>query len=183
MNRIIFLISFLILLYSTTVYSLISTGTIDVYYSPKGGCTNAIIKEIDLAKKEILIQSYSFSSKPIGQAVVNAYKRGVNIQLVIDGDQEIANGNLISYFYSSGVSVMEDKKHVIAHNKIIIIDQTTLITGSFNFSGAAETSNAENMLVIKNNPELIKSYINNFNLHKSHSILYVPVVKTSGVTK
>ena len=190
MNRInkitMFLLIIVLVLFSTTTStSMNSVGTINVYYSPKGGCTEAIIKEIDMAKKEILIQSYSFSSKPIGVAIVNAYKRGVNIQIVIDGDQESANGNLILFFYTYGIVVMEDKKHAISHNKIMIIDQTTLITGSFNFSRSAETSNAENLLIIKNNPNLIKSYIDNFKLHKAHSVysIYFPVIKSSGVTK
>ena len=56
----------------------------------------------------------------------------------------------------------------MANNKIIIIDKTTVITGSFNFTTAAEQSNAENLLVIKSK-ELAKIYLVNWDKHKEHS--------------
>jgi phosphatidylserine/phosphatidylglycerophosphate/cardiolipin synthase-like enzyme len=53
----------------------------------------------------------------------------------------------------------------------MIIDTETVITGSFNFTKAAEEKNAENLLILKNK-ELAKPYIDNWNGHKSHSEEY-----------
>jgi phosphatidylserine/phosphatidylglycerophosphate/cardiolipin synthase-like enzyme len=64
-----------------------------------------------------------------------------------------------------------DSKHAIAHNKIMIIDRETLITGSFNFTKAAEEKNAENLLIIKSK-DLSKIYIDNWKAHKTHSEMY-----------
>jgi phosphatidylserine/phosphatidylglycerophosphate/cardiolipin synthase-like enzyme len=64
-----------------------------------------------------------------------------------------------------------DDKHAIAHNKIMIIDKATVITGSFNFTKAAEEKNAENVLIIKDKP-LAKVYIENWEKHKGHSENY-----------
>jgi len=47
-----------------------------VYFSPHSGCTDAIVKEIGKAKSEILVQAYSFTSKEIAKALVDAHKRG-----------------------------------------------------------------------------------------------------------
>lgn len=69
--------------------------------------------------------------------------------------------------------VLIDDKHAIAHNKIMIIDKSTLITGSFNFTAAAENKNAENLLVIKGNKPLVDNYIENFEAHKGHSAPYI----------
>ena len=62
-----------------------------------------------------------------------------------------------------------DAKHGIAHNKVMVIDGKTLITGSFNFTKAAEEKNAENLLILDND-ELAKIYIENCEKHKKHSL-------------
>src|ERR1035441_5560873 len=65
-----------------------STGTIDAYFSPNGGVSVAIVNEINNAKSEILIQAYSFTSKPIAKALVEARKRGIKIEAVLDKSQK-----------------------------------------------------------------------------------------------
>jgi len=73
-----------------------------------------------------------------------------------------------TFLANSSIPTFIDDSHAVAHNKIIIIDAMTVITGSFNSSKAAEEKNAENLLVIKS-PELAKKYIENWNHHKCHS--------------
>jgi len=70
-----------------------------------------------------------------------------------------------------GIPTYIDAAHAIAHNKIMIIDRETVITGSFNFTKAAEEKNAENLLIIKNK-ELAKIYLDNWERHKEHSEKY-----------
>jgi phosphatidylserine/phosphatidylglycerophosphate/cardiolipin synthase-like enzyme len=70
-----------------------------------------------------------------------------------------------------GVATYIDSKRTIAHNKIIIIDKEIVITGSFNFTKAAEEKNAENLLIIKS-ADLAKAYIENWNRHFEHSEKY-----------
>ncbi|MHB9148248.1 MAG: phospholipase D family nuclease [Candidatus Amoebophilus sp.] len=120
-----------------------STGTIDAYFSPRGGATEAIVKEINSAKSEILIQAYSFTSKPIAKALVDARKRGIKIEAVLDKSQRREKYTSADFVAHAGIPTYIDSAHAIAHNKIIIIDRSTLITGSFNFTKAAEEKNAE----------------------------------------
>jgi phosphatidylserine/phosphatidylglycerophosphate/cardiolipin synthase-like enzyme len=70
---------------------------------------------------------------------------------------------------NAGIPTYIDDKHAIAHNKIIIIDQSSIITGSFNFTKAAEEKNAENLLVIRGDDALVKKYLANFKEHLGHS--------------
>lgn len=149
-----------------------STGTVEVFFSPRGGATDAVVSEIAKAKNEILVQAYSFTSKPIAKALIDAKKRGVKIEAVLDKSNATAKYSAATFLFNAGIPVLIDDKHAIAHNKIIIIDKFTLITGSFNFTSAAENKNAENLLVIKQNKSLADRYLNNFSNHKSHSEPY-----------
>ena len=58
-----------------------------VCFSPKGGCTEAIVSQIDKAKTEILVQAYSFTSAPIAKALLNAHKRGIKVEVILDKSQ------------------------------------------------------------------------------------------------
>lgn len=174
MNRIV-LVVFAIGLTCTKSYSeqFQSTGSTDVYFSPRGGATEAIVKEINLAKSEILVQAYSFTSKPIAKALVDAKKRGIKIEAVLDKSQKREKYTSADFVAHANIPTYIDSSHAIAHNKIMILDRSTLITGSFNFTKAAEEKNAENLLVIKGNKPLVDSYISNFEEHKGHSEGYL----------
>ena len=150
-----------------------ATGTIDVFFTPSGGATAAIVNEIQAARKEILVQAYSFTSTPIAKALLEAHKRGVKVVAVLDKSQRTERYTSATFLSNAGVTVLIDDKHAIAHNnKIIIIDRETLITGSFNFTQAAELKNAENLLIFHDNNPLVDKYIRNFEDHKGHSEPY-----------
>jgi phosphatidylserine/phosphatidylglycerophosphate/cardiolipin synthase-like enzyme len=149
----------------------LNNTTAQIYFSPGGGCTEAIINQIDKAKSEILIQAYSFTSVPIAKALLNAYKRRVKVEAILDKSQRKEKYTSATFLVNSGIPTYIDDKHAIAHNKIMIIDKETVITGSFNFTKAAEEKNAENLLIIRNK-ELAKIYTGNWYKHKDHSENY-----------
>jgi len=139
-----------------------------VYFSPKGGCTTAIVGEISKAKTEILVQAYSFTSRDIAKALVDANKRGVHTEIILDRSNRSQKYSAADFTFNMGIPTFIDAEHAIAHNKVMVIDKETVITGSFNFTKAAEEKNAENVLILKNK-ELAKVYIDNWNRHKGHS--------------
>ena len=149
-----------------------STGTIDVFFSPKGGATRAVVNEIDSATKTIRVQAFSFTNKRIAKALVNAKKRGLDVEVVFDAEQQKNSYTSARFISRSGISTLIDSRHNSAHNKIIIIDGRVLITGSFNFTEAGEWQNAENLLVIKGNEPLVERYEKNYALHRGHSATY-----------
>jgi phosphatidylserine/phosphatidylglycerophosphate/cardiolipin synthase-like enzyme len=151
--------------------SLSKDTPIKVYFSPKGGCTDAIVSEIDQAKTAILVQAYSFTSAPIAKALLNAHKRGVKIVAILDKSNKTGKYSSATFLFNAGIPVFIDSAHAIAHNKIIILDRETVITGSFNFTKAAEEKNAENLLILRST-ELSAEYIKNWNNHKGHSERY-----------
>jgi phosphatidylserine/phosphatidylglycerophosphate/cardiolipin synthase-like enzyme len=142
--------------------------SIDVFFSPKGGCTEAVIREINGARHEVLVQAYSFSSKPIAEALIAAKTRGVQVSILLDKSNENEQYSDLSLFVEQGLAPLVDTHHAIAHNKVMVIDHKTVITGSFNFTHQAEAENAENLLIIKGNAALAKSYRSHFADHKGH---------------
>ena len=146
--------------------------SIQVWFSPGGGCTDAIVGELNKAKKEILVQAYSFTSQPIAKALVDAHKRGVRIEIILDKSRRTEKYSAADFTSHMGVSTYIDGAHAIAHNKIMIIDNETVITGSFNFTKAAEERNAENLLIIRSK-QLAKDYLDNWEKHKAHSEKYI----------
>jgi phosphatidylserine/phosphatidylglycerophosphate/cardiolipin synthase-like enzyme len=144
---------------------------VEVHFSPSGGCTEAVVKEIDAAKKTILVQAYSFTSAPIAKALVDAHNRGVDIRVILDRSQRTEKYSSADFVLHAGIPIWIDAKHAIAHNKVMVIDGETVITGSFNFTTAAEQHNAENLLVIRS-PELAKTYSDNWRAHLGHSERY-----------
>jgi phosphatidylserine/phosphatidylglycerophosphate/cardiolipin synthase-like enzyme len=142
---------------------------IQAHFSPKGGCQDAIARELKKARREILVQAYSFTAEPLALAMVEAKKRGVSVEIVLDKSNELERFSDLHLLLEHGMDVKIDHDHAIAHNKIIIIDNTTVITGSFNFTNQAEHENAENLLIIKGHPELVKWYRENFFKHRDHA--------------
>src|SRR4051794_9371727 len=126
---------------------LFTPPSVAAYHSPRGGCTDAIVAELKQARREILVQAYSFTSKPIAQALIDAKARGVRVDILLDRSNEAEAYTELGHFLQQGLTPLVDAHHAIAHNKIIIIDRRTLITGSFNFTHQAEHENAENVVV------------------------------------
>ncbi|PWB65081.1 MAG: hypothetical protein C3F14_05885 [Deltaproteobacteria bacterium] len=146
--------------------------SIRTFFSPNGGGTEAIASEIRNARSEVLVQAYSFTSVPIARALLDARKRGVKVTVILDKSQRTAKYSASTFLTNARIPTYIDAKHAIAHNKIIIIDRECVITGSFNFTKAAEEKNAENILMIRGNPDLAAKYLANFEWHLKHSEPY-----------
>ena len=108
-----------------------------VYFSPRGGATAAIVAGLDRAGESILVQAYSFSSTPIAEALVRAHKRGVAVQVILDQGQRTEKYSSAGFLANSSMSIKIDAAHSIADNKVMIIDGEIVVTGSFNFTKAA----------------------------------------------
>jgi len=103
--------------------------------------------------------------------LVDAHKRGVKVEAILDKSNRTGRYSSADFLAYAGIPTMIDAAHAIAHNKIMIIDGETVITGSFNFTKAAEGRNAENLLVIKDK-DLAGKYIENWRNHVGHSEVY-----------
>lgn len=146
-----------------------AAGELEIAFSPRGGCTALVVKVIDSAKTSVRVLAYSFTSAPIAQALVEAHKRGIDVQVVVDKSQRSARYTSATFIANAGIPVRIDFKHAIAHNKVIIVDGCTVQQGSFNYTKAAEESNGENVLVNWDNPKLAEVYLRDWKRHWEHS--------------
>jgi phosphatidylserine/phosphatidylglycerophosphate/cardiolipin synthase-like enzyme len=145
--------------------SLPSHGTVEIAFSPNGACTAATVRFIGEAKHSIRLAAYGLTSSPIGQALVEAKKRGVDVRIVVDrehnGRRNTPN-SVASFLASNGILVRVDTAVRIQHNKVLIVDEKSVQNGSFNFTNAAQTSNAENIIIHRDFPELAKLFTRNW---------------------
>ena len=152
-------------------HSGIFASHVEAYFSPGGKCTKVIVAEINAAKATIYLQAYSFTSAPIAKALVDAHKRGVKVTALLDQSNRTQKYSSADFLAHAGIETYIDSKHAIAHNKIIIVDGVSVITGSFNFSKAAEDKNAENVVVIRDS-RIAATYEQNWWSHFEHSEAY-----------
>jgi len=163
-------------LFFTLSLCVIAPGTAEpvgthVYFSPHGGCTEAVVDALNSAKTTILVQAYSFTSAPIARALVDARKRGVEVLVILDKSQRRERYSSADFVAHEGIPTWIDEKPAIAHNKVVIIDGHIVVTGSFNFTKAAEEKNTENLLVI-DDPELAVKYTKNWKARQGCSVVY-----------
>ena len=137
-------------------------GELITCFTPGENCTDLIVKQIDQAKTSLYIQAYGLTSKPIIEAIGNAKSRGIEIKMILDKVNETKQGDGARYLKSKDIEILIDNKVAIAHNKVMIINGKNIITGSFNFTKSAQDKNAENVLIILDDPVIAKKYIINW---------------------
>ena len=150
-------------------------GSAQVAFSPGDDAGALVVEAIAQARQQVLVQAYSFTHKAIAEALVAAHRRGVDVRVIADHDQDASIATtLVGYLARQGVPVWLDAQHGAAHDKVMVIDAgqpgATLITGSFNFTHAAQYRNAENLLILRGNPVLTEAYAANWRRHRAHSL-------------
>ena len=145
----------------------ITAEVLGVYFTPPANAAAAIIQSIDASQTEVLVQAYGFTHNAIAQALVRAHARGVVVRVLLDQKSQTSNRYVIDVLTQAQIELRQDGKHAIAHNKVMVIDQHIVITGSFNFTNSAATRNAENFLVLKS-ADLADKYRAQWQSHWAH---------------
>ena len=126
-----------------------SNPSLRVCFSPEGRCEKVVLKAIHSAQSQILVQAYALTSKPIVEALIEAKNRNVSVHVLCDESQSRTPYSRVAQLKKGGISVEIDPVGGLAHNKVMVIDEKVLLTGSYNWTNAANTKNAENLLVIE----------------------------------
>lgn len=146
-----------------------SVEVLGVYFTPPADAVVAIVKAIDASEREVLVQAYGFTHNAIAQALVRAHDRGVKVRVLLDQKSQSSNRYVMGVLTDAQIDLRQDGKHAIAHNKVMVIDQTIVITGSFNFTNSAASRNAENFLVLKSE-DLAEQYRLQWKNHWAHGV-------------
>jgi hypothetical protein len=139
-----------------------------IYFTPPAGAASGLIKQIDGAKKSIKVMAYGFTATNLAEALVRAKRRGVDVGLIQDEKSAQNNRETLPILLAAGIEVRSDGKHAIQHNKVMLIDDDIVITGSYNFTKSAESRNAENIMIVRSS-YAAKRYADNWKSHWEHS--------------
>jgi mitochondrial cardiolipin hydrolase len=138
-------------------------------FSPYGKCSGQIIREITRAEKEILVAVYAFTNDEIAWALVKASQRGVKVQVVVDQEFDATNdGSKKKFLEQQRIPIRRlsglDKGNGagLMHQKFAVIDRRVVLTGSYNWTVAAENSNDENLLLFRDAGPLAEEYRKEF---------------------
>jgi len=151
----------LALFFLITTTSMAYAGETKVYFSPNGGCQEAVITEINKAHESIDIAMYALTSREVAQAIVEAKGRHVKIKISLDPAQIKDHFSKSRFLINKGVDVKFHMGPGLLHDKFAVIDDRLVLTGSFNWTTSAEKKNAENLLVISDK-ELAQKYTKQF---------------------
>ncbi len=125
---------------------------VESYFSPSDRTTAFIGKTLGKAKKSIEASILTFTRKELADSVISLHKRGGKTRIVTDNNTD--TGNQFAYLQSNGVDIILKGGSGLLHHKYAVIDAESgetpyLITGSHNWSSAAENSNDENTVIIQ----------------------------------
>lgn len=134
---------------------------IEIYFCPEDWCTNKVLREIYNANSSVYFMAYSFTSTPISGLIAEKRRNGLDIKGIVESSQKSKYWQY-DFLLNSSVKVILDKNSHLMHHKVFIIDNETVITGSFNPTANAEFDNDEN-LVIMHSREIAERYLNEFN--------------------
>jgi phosphatidylserine/phosphatidylglycerophosphate/cardiolipin synthase-like enzyme len=137
-------------------------------FSPQGKCSGYIVREIDKAQRELLVAVYAFTSEDLARAVVQARKRGVSVQIVLDREFDAVNERSQGKFLEaqkiplrriSGMKPAAPERDAgLMHQKFSVIDRKIVLTGSYNWTRSADSSNDENLLLFRDAGPLAEEY-------------------------
>ncbi|GEM_PF-2547532 len=150
------------------------TSHIDVCFTPGEDCTQRVVEAVNAAEVAVYVQAYSFTAMEIERALLAARARGVDVRVILDRSVLSTPHNVAELLSTHEIPVWIDEQLGIAHNKVMILDEARVVTGSFNFTRAAQTRNAENLLII-DDPMLAKKYLSNWESRERVSRAYYPV--------
>jgi len=140
----------------------LDNSRIETFFSPDDNTAVRIIELIHKAQESITFMMYSFTADDIADAILERSGAGVRVAGVFEESQYLANiGTEFDRLVNAGLAVRLDGNRRNMHHKVMIIDGTTVITGSYNFSQNAETQNDENTLII-HNPDIAALYTSEF---------------------
>lgn len=152
-------------------------GTVQLAFTPWDNAEAMIVDRIRGAKQQILVQAFSFTSRALASALIAAKKRGVDVQVMADREQTFGGeASRIPDLVQAGIPVALEVRYQSAHNKVMVMDAGTadaaVISGSYNWTYAAQYKNAENVLILRNSPDIANAYAANWRRHHADALPY-----------
>lgn len=161
MNRISLCAVLLVTALTVPIEPAVAAPSVQVGFSPEGSALQLVVNTLNDARQSIRLMGYSFTSREVVKALMDAKRRGVDVKVVLDekGNTGKANVAAMNLLVNAGIPVRTVSRFSIMHDKVIVTDGQNVEMGSFNYSRAAATSNSENVLVLTGVPDVAQTYL------------------------
>ncbi len=145
-------------------FNLFSKPKIVVYFSSnkRFKIEDKIISYINNSKKEILLSAYNLSSKKIINSIINIYKKGIKVKILLDGKNTKKRMYILKKIIDLHIPIKMNFNYNIMHNKFLVIDSKSVETGSYNYTFSANNFNAENIVYFDSMPNIASKYRKEF---------------------
>jgi phosphatidylserine/phosphatidylglycerophosphate/cardiolipin synthase-like enzyme len=142
-------------------WAILEGTPIQVLFSAEDHALGNLVGLVNDAKFNIRFLAFSFTEDSLSQAMISRAKAGVDVQGVYEklASQTVASD--LRTFWCAGVPVRQDGNPSLMHDKVIVIDNSIVVTGSLNFTAGADESNEENVIII-DNPEIAALYLQEY---------------------
>ena len=151
-----------------------AAARVEAYFTPGDDVARVIADRIAAARHTVQVQAYLFTNRRIATALARAAQRGVAVDLVGDAKQQESGGlPVLKGLDRAGVRIWLHGEYAAFHNKVVLVDAGTpspvVVTGSYNFTQAAQDRNAENIVVISGNPGIAARFASDFERHRARA--------------
>ena len=131
------------------------------HFSPGEDCRRKLLDLCQSARQTLDISVFTIADDRLCAAICAAHVRGVSVRIITDNDKSSDMGSDIEHMIAQGIAVRMDREPHHMHHKFALVDGSTLVNGSFNWTRSASERNQENILVT-NEPGLVSAYQREF---------------------
>ncbi len=133
---------------------------VENYFCPEDWCANKVMRSLEEAENSIYFMTFSFTHDGIGDVLAEKQGEGLEVKGIFESMQNRRYSEM-DKLNSSGIKVYLDNNPGAMHHKVFIIDNRTVITGSFNPTKSGDTRNDENLLII-HDKSIAREYLREF---------------------
>ena len=133
----------------------------EAYFSPGDECLDAILRLLHQSRRTANICVFTITDDRVSEAILDAHRRKVSIRIVTDNEKAEDLGSDIERFERAGIPLRVDRTPYHMHHKFAILDDKTLVTGSYNWTRGAARANEEN-LIVSDDPRFVSRFTQTF---------------------
>ena len=139
---------------------------IHVCFTPNQSCLKQVVNVINHADKTLKLQVYDMTSPEIVSALSHAKKRGVNVQVLLDQSNAFSSDSVLPALKTAAIPHLIDTKSEVVLSNILIADNQEIVTGMGAFMNPAKVRMSDDIVFIRDEPDVINQYLNNFLQHQ-----------------
>ena len=142
-------------------WAILDGTPLQILFSAEDDAVDSLIAILNDAQVSIRFLAFSFTDYPMAQAMIARAQAGVDVQGIFETFGSNSTRAELKTLWCAGLPVRQDGNSSFLHDKVIIVDNSIVVTGSLNFSSSADEENEENVVIL-DNPEIAALYLQEY---------------------